>query len=171
MRTMLGHTGYYQKFSKGYAHITVPMENSLKKDATFYWNEECQHSMDVLKEKIVIMLMLVFLDWKKEFNVHVDVSCIALGVVLTQANEEELDHPMAFASRKLSKAKKNYSTTEHEGLAMVYTLQKFRHYLLGRHFKIYTDHSTLKYLVNKPVLGAKYEDGCCCFKSVILNSL
>ena len=37
---------------------------------------------------------------------------------------------------------------------MVYGLQKFRHYLLGGHFKMFTDHSTLKYLINKPVLGA-----------------
>lgn len=55
--------------------------------------------------------------------------------------------------RKLSKAKKNYSTTEREGLAMVYALQKFQHYLLGGHFKMYTDHYTLNYLVNKHVLG------------------
>ena len=62
---------------------------------------------------------------------------------------------MAFTSRKLSKAEKNYSTTEHEGLAMVYVLQKFKHYLLGGHFNMYTDHSVLKYLVNKLVLGVK----------------
>jgi len=97
--------------------------------------------------------ILIFLNWKKEFHVHVDASCIALGSVLTQAGEAELDHPITFASRKLSKVEKNYSTTEREGLAMVYALQKFRHYLLGRHFKMYIDHSALKYLVNKPVLG------------------
>lgn len=64
-----------------------------------------------------------------------------------------MDHPISFPSRKLSKYKNNYSMTKQEGLAMVYALHKFRHYLLGRHFKMYTDHSTLKYLVNKPVLG------------------
>ena len=77
-----------------------------------------------------------------------DASCIALGIVLTQAGDGELDHLIAFVSWKLSKAEKNYSTTEREGLAMVYMLQKFRHYLLGEQFKMYTDHYTLKYLVN-----------------------
>lgn len=52
-------------------------------------------------------------------------------------------------------AEKNYSTTEREGLVMVYMLQKFRHYLLGTHFKMNADHSVLKYLVNKLVLGEK----------------
>lgn len=50
-----------------------------------------------------------------------------LGAVLTQDDEGEMDHPIAFMSRKLSKAEKKYSTTECEGLAMVYALQKFRH--------------------------------------------
>jgi hypothetical protein len=57
--------------------------------------------------------------------------------------------PIYFASRKLPQAERNYTTTEREGLDMIYALQKFIHYLLGSHFKFFTDHSTLKYLVNK----------------------
>lgn len=75
--------------------------------------------------------ILVFLDWKREFHVHGYASCIALGAILRQAGEGELDNPIAFASRKLSKDEKDYSTTEKKGFAMVYALQKFRHYLLG----------------------------------------
>eukprot|EP00253_Pinus_taeda_P006002 PITA_06002 len=155
LRMMLGHTGYYRKVIKAYTQNIAPMEKLLKKDVTFCWDEECQHSLDVLKEKMVTMPILVFPYWKRELHVHVDASCIALGAVLTQVGEGEMDHPIAFASRKLSKAKKNYSKTECKGLAMVNTLQKFRHYLLGGHFKMYTDHFALTYLVNKPVLGGK----------------
>eukprot|EP00253_Pinus_taeda_P016601 PITA_16601 len=95
------------------------MEKLLKKDSTFCWNEECQWSLDVLKEKMFTGSILVFPDWKKEFHVHVDASCIALGAVLRKDNEGELDHQIKFVSRKMSKAKKNYSTTQREGLAMV----------------------------------------------------
>ena len=84
---------------------------------------------------------------------HVDASSTTLGVVLAQPGEGDLDHPIAYASRKLSFAEQNYTTTEREGLAMVYALQKFRHYLLGGHFKMFTDHSALQCLVNKLVLG------------------
>jgi hypothetical protein len=87
--------------------------------------------------------------------VHVDASAIALGAILAQPGTGDLDHPIVFASRKLSDSEQNYNTTEREGLAMVYALQKFRHYLLGKHFKMFIDHSTLKYLVNKPVLGGR----------------
>lgn len=74
---------------------------------------------------------------------------------MTQLGEGDIDHLIAFASIKLSKAKKNYLSIEREGLAMVYALQKFRHYLLGVHFKMYTDHFGLKYLVNKLALGGE----------------
>jgi hypothetical protein len=63
-----------------------------------------------------------------------------------------MNHPIYFSSRKLSQVECNYTTTEREGLAMIYALQNFRHYLLGSHFKFFTDHSTFKYLVNKPIL-------------------
>ena len=99
--------------------------------------------------------ILVFPDWKVSFDVHVDASSIAVGVILAQPGEGGLDHPIAFARRKLSSVEHNYTTTERERLAMVYALQKIRHYLLGVHFKMFTDHSTLKYLVNKPVLGGE----------------
>jgi hypothetical protein len=88
--------------------------------------------------------ILVFLDWSKEFHVHVDASSTALGEVLAQPREGDINHPLSFASRKLSTVEINYTTTEREGLAMVYALQKFYHYLLGGHFKMFTDHSALK---------------------------
>lgn len=84
-----------------------------------------------------------------------DASCIVLGVVLTQPREGEIDHPITFIRRKLSEAKNNYSTTKCEGLAMVYALQKFRHYLLGVDCKMYTYHFDLKYLVKNIVLGGE----------------
>ena len=112
LHTMLGHTRYYRKFIKGYAHITAPMEKQLKKDIKFEWTPECQESLDILKEKMVTTPILVFPDWTKEFHVHVDASSIALGIVLAQSGEGNIDHPIAFASRKLSIAENNYTTTE-----------------------------------------------------------
>jgi len=147
------------------------MEKLLKKDVTFCWNDDCMKSLDVLKEKLVSAPILVFPKWNLEFHVHVDASRIALGVVLTQEGGEGLDHPIMFSSHRLSKVEKNYSTTERKGLPMMYALQKYQHYLLGGHFKMYTDHSALKYLVNKPVLGGgAYAGGSYCSKNMTLRS-
>jgi hypothetical protein len=87
--------------------------------------------------------------------VDVDASSIALGFLLKKPGTIYIDHPLAFASRKLSTTKINYTTTEKQGLAMVYALQKFHHYLLGGHFKMFIDHSKLKYLVKNPLFGGR----------------
>ena len=146
------------------------MEKLLKTDVKFRWTESCQENLDKLKGKMATTPILVFLDWRKEFHVHVDASSITLGIVLTQPGEGAINHPIAFFRRKFSTAEKNYTRAEREGLAMVYVLQKFRHYLLGGHFKMYTDHSTLKYLVNKPVLGGRSVDSFSYFKNLTLRS-
>ena len=131
------------------------MEKLLRKDIKYQWNDKCQHGLDTLKQKMVTASILVFPYWGKTFHVHVYASVIALGSILVQLGEGDLDHLIAFARRKLLDSEQNYNTMEREGLAMVYALQKFKHYLLGKHFKMFTDHSNLKYLVNKLVLGGR----------------
>ena len=94
----------------------------MKRDVKYEWTKECHKSLDILKEKMVTALILVFLDWTRPFHVHVDASSIALGIILAQPGEGSLDHPIAFARRKLSSTERNYTTTERERLAMVYAL-------------------------------------------------
>jgi hypothetical protein len=107
LKSTLGHTGYYRRFIRIYAQIIVPMEKLLKKDTKYQWNEKLHHSLDILKEKMVTMPILVFPDWEKEFHVHVDASSIVLGEIWTQPEEGDIDHPMEFASRKLSDLEQN----------------------------------------------------------------
>jgi hypothetical protein len=61
-----------------------------------------KEGLDTLKHKLVTAPILIFLDWKKEFHVHVDASSIDLGEVLDQPGERDIDHPIAFSIRKLS---------------------------------------------------------------------
>ena len=64
--------------------------------------------------------ILVYPNWTKEF--HVDASSISLGAMLAQPGAGDIDHPLAFTSRMLSMSEINYTTTEWEGLAVVYAL-------------------------------------------------
>ena len=82
------------------------MEKLLKKDAKFQWKPACQEILDKLKNKMATVPILVFFDWKKEFHVHVDALFVSLNIVLTQLGEGALDHPIFFASKKLSMTKK-----------------------------------------------------------------
>jgi hypothetical protein len=85
-----------------------------------------------------------------EFHVHTDTSIIAVGAMLAQNPTAKSDQPISYASSLLNSAKRNYTTTEREALAMVYALNKYRHYLLGNKFVFYVDHTALVHLVNKP---------------------
>jgi hypothetical protein len=155
LRSMLGHTGYYCRFIKRYENITARLENLLKMAKTFQWTPECDKAFETLKEKLSTTLILIFPNWENEFYVHVHASIIFLGSILSQPGDGAMDHPIYFLNRKLSQAECNYTTIEREGLAMICSLQKFRHYLLGSHFKFFTDRSAFKYLVNKPVLEGR----------------
>jgi hypothetical protein len=155
IKIFLGHTGYYRKFIRHYSDITFPIDELLKKEVEFYWSQECNKSFEILKIKLVEAPILRFPDWSKKFHVHVDASNVVVGSVLAQPYDDLIDHPNAYASRKLNKEEINYSTTEHEALAMIFSLQKFRHYLLANPFIFFTDHQALKYLVNKPVHQGK----------------
>jgi hypothetical protein len=131
------------------------MEKVPKKEAKFQWNEDCQKGLDTLKQKLVTTPIMIFSVWNKEFHVHVDASSIDLGALLSKIREGDIDHPISFASRKLSTSENNHTATKHEGLEMVYALHNVRHYLLGFYFNMYTNHYVLKYLVNKPISGGR----------------
>lgn len=139
IRIFLGHTGYYRKFIRHYSDITFPMDELLKANVELNWSPECTESFELLKRKLVKAPILRFPNWSKKFNVHIDASAIAVGAVLTQPADDGMDHPNAYASRKLNSTERNYSTTEREGLGMIFSLQKYRHYLLANPFLFYTD--------------------------------
>ena len=111
----------------------------MNKFELFRWTPECDKEFEILKEKLSTSPILIFINWEIEFHVHVDALGIALGAILAQPGEGHMDHPIYFSSIKLSQVERNYTTIEREDLAMIYALQKFKHYLLGFHFKYFTD--------------------------------
>ena len=62
-------------------------------------------------------------DWEKIFHVHIDASNFAIGCMLAQPGEHNMDFPISYASRHLNNAEKTYTTTEREGLGMVYAVK------------------------------------------------
>lgn len=106
---------------------------------------------EMLKKRLVKAPILRFPYWSKKFHAHIDASTIAVGAILIQLGDDNMDHPNAYTSRKINKYEKNYLTIEQEGTGMIFALQIFWHYLLDNPFISYTNHQTLKYLVNKPL--------------------
>ena len=87
-------------------------------------------------------------DWTRLFEVTCDASDYVIGAVLRQCIDN-MQQVIYYASRTLNDAQLNYTTTKKEFLAVVFALEKFRQYLLGSKTMIFTDHSTLIYLMQK----------------------
>ena len=148
LRRFLGISGYYRSFIKGYASIAFPLTSLLKADKDFVWGNEQQKAFVQLKERLVQAPILSYPDFKSKFYVACDASNVGVGAVLLQKGDRRL-MPISFASRVLSPAERNYSVTEKELLAVVWSLKKFRHTILGFPVQIITDHRPVVDLFKK----------------------
>ncbi|KAL4083643.1 hypothetical protein QTP88_028959 [Uroleucon formosanum] len=125
-----------------------------KKNVPFEWTIEAQIAFDTLKEKLINAPILQYPNFEKEFVLTTDASQFAIGSILSQGIPGQ-DLPIAYASRTLNKAEQAYSTTEKELLSIVWAVKHFRPYLLGREFKIFTDHQPLTWLFNVKDPGSR----------------
>ncbi|GFU82682.1 retrovirus-related Pol polyprotein from transposon 297 [Trichonephila clavipes] len=119
----LGMTGWYQKFIPRYADICEPLYQLKKKGAKFNWSGEAQDSFDQIKRTLTEAPILQLPNFSEQFNLFTDASGVGIGAVLQQNQK-----PIAFASRTLNKAERNYTVTERECLAVIWALNKFKTY-------------------------------------------
>ena len=148
VRSFLGLTGYYRKFMPQYATIATPLTDLTRKTGPncVKWTPECHEAFKKLKELLCSAPVLCAPDFTKEFILQTDASERGVGAVLSQEDEERVDHPVAYFSRKLLPREERYSTIEKECLAIKLAVQAFRVYLLGKPFTIQTDHRALEWL-------------------------
>lgn len=147
LKSFLGLVGYYRKFIRDFSKISNPLFSLLKKNVIYHWSPFCDEAFRKLKNAIISSPIFQFPDFSKIFTLTTDASANAIGSVLSQENDN-FDLPVAFASRVLNKAEKNYSTIEKELLSIVWSVKTFRPYLYGRHFIVNTDHKPLIWLWN-----------------------
>nr|GEY03202.1 reverse transcriptase domain-containing protein [Tanacetum cinerariifolium] len=124
------------------------MTHLLEKETPFVFLKECIDAFDTLKKKLTEAPILVVPDWNLPFELMCDASDYAIGAVLGQRKSKHFQ-PIHYASKTMIEAQIHYTTTEKEMLAVVYTFEKFRPYLVLSKSIVYTDHSALKYLLNK----------------------
>lgn len=137
----MGLTRYYRRFVAQYAQIAASLTNLLRKDG-FVWYEEGRSIFIKLKTALMTTPVLVFRDFAVPFVVETIGCKVRIGAVLLQ-----LEHPIAYCSKKLSKLRQHASTYSKELWTLTETVQKWRHYLLGSEFTIHTNHCSLKNLL------------------------
>ncbi|KAG8180392.1 hypothetical protein JTE90_025442 [Oedothorax gibbosus] len=123
------------------ATFLAPLYKLLEKNRKWEWKKDEERAFQEAKRTIGSSSLLVHFDNNKEVVLACDASPYGLGAVISHKTAEG-DRPIAFASRSLTKAEKNYSHLEKEALALVFGVTRFRNYLLGRSFTLLTDHRT-----------------------------
>ena len=122
----------------------APLYDLTKQNVKFIWDKKCQVAYDLIKKSLCNSNVLTCFTGNSKLILETDASPVGVGAVLLQV-ENGFEKPIAFASKKLTPAEKNYSQTDREALGLVFGVTKFKYFLLGREFELRTDH--------KPLLG------------------
>ena len=156
LRSFLGLINYYREYIENFAHRAGALTLLLSATVPFEWGPSQEQAFADLKTAVTSAPVLQPFRTNAQHLVMADASSVGLGAVLLQADtDNDLFRPVAFHSRKLSPAERNYPTREQELLALVDALKHWRHYLIGAPFQIKTDHKSLEYLQTQPHLSGR----------------
>lgn len=154
VQRFVGMASYYRKYIANFAKIAQPLHALCKKDVKFVWSEGCEKAFQQLKRALISTPVLCFADHSRTFYISVDASFYAVGAYISNEKPPN-DRPIEFFSKALNAAQINYATTHKELLAIVLAIERFQHYIWGKHFVVYTDHQALTYLFNQNKPGSR----------------
>lgn len=136
-----------------FSHIVAPLY-ALTGNVDFVWTDKCDRAFEDLKKLVLIAPILKGPNQDLPFQISSDASDITIGAVLGQ-EEDKKPYTIYYISKNLSPTELNYIVTEKEFLAVIHIVNKFRHYITGYPIVLYTNHSAIKYLANKPITNGR----------------
>ncbi|UYV63691.1 hypothetical protein LAZ67_2005321, partial [Cordylochernes scorpioides] len=146
LQSFLGAVNVYNKFIPDYARLRAPLNKLLKKDVKWNWDPDCQQAFTTLKESLTSKPVLHLYQVGLPCRLYCDASTQGIAGILKQVHPDGQVHPVQYFSRALRAHERNYTVSELECLAIVESVDKFRIYLTGIKFTIYTDHQALQWL-------------------------
>src|SRR4051812_3291918 len=139
-------------FIEGLLRISLKFQSLLliffKKMFHLFFDDDCKEALETLKKALTTAPIVQPPDCNLPFEIMCDASDFAVGAVLGHRIDKKLN-VIHYASKTLDAAQRNYATTEKEYLAVVFTCDKFRPYIVDSKVTIHTDHAAIKYLMNK----------------------
>ena len=158
LQSFLGYLSYVRRHIPDVSKVTPVLSELLKKDVKYVWLDKHEEAFKKCKQMAGNMATLIHYDPNKELVLTTDASPVGLGACLSHRVSEGKKtrlRAIAYASRSLTSAEKNYAQFEREGLAVIWAIKYFRQFVYGRHFYLQTDCSALK-----TVFGPNYDMGC-----------
>nr|GEX69685.1 putative reverse transcriptase domain-containing protein [Tanacetum cinerariifolium] len=150
VRQFIGLAGYYQRFIEGFSLISKPLTKLTQKDKKCEWGKEEEEAFQTLKQKLCSVPILALPEGTKDFVVYCDASLKGSGAVLMQR-----ENVIANDYRQLKTHEEKYTTYDLELGAVVFALRLSRHYLYGTKCVVFTDHKSLRYILNQKELNLR----------------
>jgi len=119
IQKFLRFCNFYCRFVKDYSHIARPLFNLTKKETPWNWTTKCNMAFETLQQTMIMSPVLMLLDHKKPFTLITDASDYATGTILEQRDALGRSHPIAYFSKSLQPAERNYEIHDKELLAIV----------------------------------------------------
>jgi len=154
VQKFLGFCNFYCHFVKNYSALARPLFNLTKKDVPFHWDQEEEQAFRSLQSTLTMAPVLILLDYDKPFTLITNTSDYTTGSILEQEDAFGRSYPVAYFSKSLQPAERNYKIHDKELLAIIHSLKHFCHYLQGNKYctKIFSDHVNLQYFTLKQTL-------------------
>ena len=155
LRGLQGRLAYIRRFISNLFGRCQPFTRLMKKDVPFVWDQACQNAFEEIKQYLLRPPILMAPITGKSLILYVAALERSLGALLAQNNEEGKENALYYLSRTLVGAEHNYSPMEKVCLALIFALQKLRHYLLTHSITLISKASPIKYLLTKPILSER----------------
>ena len=153
LQSFLGSVNYLSRFIAGLSDLRKPLQNLVSADTPFTWTETHTQAFNRLKSKISNDCLIHFYDTKKPVFIECDSSGVGIGAVLLQPDFDRVEfdkngipcnlRPVAYASKSLTEAERRYANIERELLAVLFSVEHFKHFVYARDVTIITDHKPL----------------------------
>ena len=132
LRSFLGFINYYRRFVPNLSSILAPLNDLLRVGAKWQWSNGCSKAVETARKQLAAAKPLVHFNPSLPIQLATDASSYGLGAVISHKFPDGTERPVAFASRTMTTAERNYAQIEKEALAIIFGVKKFHKYLYGR---------------------------------------
>jgi hypothetical protein len=145
--SFLGISGYYRRFVYNFAKLAFPLFHLTHDNEEFVWTESHTLAFERLKEILISSPLLNHPNFDHPFIIRTDASDEGIGAVLFQIIDGR-ERVIMYISRTLQLSERKWSIREKEALAIIWSCEQFRPYIIGTRFLVETDHESLKWLMD-----------------------
>lgn len=144
VRQFLGKINFYGKYVPGISIILNPLHNLLRKGQAFLWTKECQESVEKIKTFLCEQPILAIYNPDLPIHIYTDASIQGIGAILKQTQQNGIEKPCAYFSKKLNDSQKKKKAIYLECLAIKEAVKYWQHWLIGKTFTVFSDHKPLE---------------------------